>query len=229
MKRFFLLIAGCLAVLFSVFPAWGYLLSPGYLLKRMAGTYRSVVEISVVQRVEVYGEDQTLPFASVDEKVRMTPLAPVRIWVDGKEVPADLEGGDIQEVTRSVLKSQRRFAFFRDVFLIHEVYLLKIELEKLGIPFSTSRLALLDARVSWCLGGSGREGDKGLWVDRDLFIPLKLACILKEGETTEAVAIKYGDYRPVGHKRLYPFEIGIYVNSRLALRIKASRVTLKTR
>jgi len=195
----------------------------------MAGTYRNVVEISVVQRVEVYGEDQTLPFASVDEKVRMIPLAPVRIWVGGKEVPVSLEGGGLQEVTRSVLKSQQRFAFFRDVFLIHEAYLLKIKLEKLGIPFAVSRLALFDTRVAWQLGAPDRDDTRGLWMDRDLFIPLRLTCILREGETTEAVAIKYGDYRPVGQKILYPFEIGIYVNGRLTLRIKASRVTLKTR
>jgi hypothetical protein len=229
LKRCILLAGIFLVGVFSVSPVWGYFLAPGYLLKRMTETYRNVVEVSAVQRVEVYGEDATLPFASLDEKVTMTPLAPLRIWVDGKEIPNRLEGEGVPEVTRSVLKVQQRFEFYRDVFLIHEVYLLKIKLERMGIPFSTSRLALLESHVSWQLGASEKDDTKGLWLDRDLFIPLRLTYVLKDNETSEAVDIRYGDYRPVKDKLLYPFEIEIYVNGRLALRIKASQVTLRTR
>ena len=234
MKRggiFLLLLGGCLGLV--PVAAGAYLLSPHYVLERLIQSYASLQAVTVNQRVEAYGEDTVLPFASVDEKVLMVPFSPLKIWIGGKPVTDLSDLPPELGVNRFLIEAQRRYGFYKDVFLIHEVNLMKALLEKLGVTTLQDRLALLYPEIAYWIGNGTTTGaPAGIWVDKDRFIPLRLAGTLTHQENgapvTEHVEIRYGDYRLLKGKIWYPFEIKFFVNGALSLRIRATSVTLTT-
>lgn len=232
MKRgiIFLLILGLTLGLFPV-SVGAYLLSPHYVLERMVQSYASLQALTVTQRVEAYGEDTVIPFASLDEKVQMIPFSPLKIWIgdtpvsDANDLPPELG------VNRFLIEAQHQYGFFKDVFLIHEVNLLKGLLQKLGVASLQEKLSLLYPNIAYWIGDDTAAAfPAGLWIDKDRFIPLRLAGTLSGQQNgapfTENVEIQYGDYRLLKGKIWYPFDIKFFVNGALSLRIQASNVTL---
>ena len=210
-----------------------YLLSSGYVLKRMIQNYRSIRSMTFRQRIEAYGEDATFPFASVDEKVKLEPIVPMKIWIGGKLV---LSGGEMApeiDVNPYLLEAQRRYGFYKDVFLTHQVNLVTSLLERLGIAPVEDRLRLLYPDVAYQVGNElTHENLKGLWIDKDRFIPLRIVGTLtvdrNETPTQETIDIRYGDYRLVNERYWIPFDIRFYVEGKLSLRIRVVTVSVET-
>ncbi len=208
-----------------------YLLSPNFVLERMVRNYRSVQGITVTQRIDAFGEDTVIPFASLDERVEMFPFVSMKIWVRGKVISSGEKLPPELGASRFLIKEQRRFGFYKDVFLIHEVNLLKALLERLSVPSFHSRLSLMYPNIAYQIGASPEgEPPVGIWIDKQRFIPLKLVGrpANQPGSTTsnEKVKILYSDYRLLKNKIWFPFEIKFYVNGNLSLRIKVFSVTL---
>jgi len=211
----------------------GYLLSPSYVLKRMVQNYHSLQSVTVTQRVEVFGEDTAYPFASVDEKVEMHPLVPLKIWVGGKAVTLQTDIEAEFNFSRFLIDAQRRYGFYKDVFLSHELNLLKVLLKRLEIIPVQDRLRLVYPDIAYQIGnGLTGETPKGLWVDKKRYIPLRLVGILsgrQEGKPfQEDVDIRYGDYRLLQGGIWYPFDVKFFINGKLSLRIRAFSVSLTT-
>lgn len=211
----------------------GYLLSPNYVIELMVKNYRSIQFVTVNQKVEAFGEDIRLPFASVDERVEMYPLIPIKIWVGGKAITPQTDLESDVNVNRFLIDAQHRYGFYKDVFLSHEVNLLKALLGRLGFSPIHDRLRLLYPAVAYQIGDDLAGGSiDGLWVDKDRFIPLRLVGALiswQEGKLfKESIDIRYGDYRLLKGHIWYPFDIKFFVNGRLFLRIKAISVSFTT-
>lgn len=208
-----------------------YLLSSNYVFKRMVQNYHSLQGIAVTQRVEAFGEDTVLPFASVDEKAEMHPFVPMRIWIGEKvitpqsDLPAELGAN------RFLIDAQRRYGFYKDVFLSHEVNLLKALLKRLGVNPCQERLKLLYPNIAYQVGNDlTGDSPEGIWIDKDRFIPLRMVGVLtgkQDGKFfKEEVDIRYGDYRLLQEKIWFPFDVKFFVNGKLSLRIKAFSATL---
>jgi len=213
--------------------AKAYLLSPRYVLKRMIKSYATVQAVTVSQRVEAFGEDAVLPFASLDEKVQMIPFSPMKIWIGEKPVSEETDLSPELGANRFLIEAQRRYGFYKDVFLIHEINLLKALLQKLGAPSFQEKLCLFYPHIAYWIGTRVTANfSAGIWIDKDRFIPLRLAGQLESRRNgtpvTEYVEIHYGDYRLLKGKIWYPFDIKFFVNGALSLRIKAFSVTLTT-
>ncbi len=214
--------------------ARAYLLSPVYVLKKMIANYRAIQGIAVTQTLEAYGEDTLQPFASLDEKVEMHPLVPMKIWVDGKLITRGSDLPPEMGANRFLIESQRRYGFYKDVFLNHDINLLKALLERLGVTALRDKLCLLYPLIAYQVGDIDENdaSPAGIWIEKDRFIPLKLAGSLSGQQNgdpyRETIAIHYGAYRFIRGKIWFPFDITFYVNDKLALRIQAHTVTLTT-
>ncbi len=230
-RRITFLFISLLWLIFSTASARAYLLSSRYVLERMIKSYASVQAVTVTQRVEAFGEDTVLPFTSLDEKVQMIPFSPLKIWIGEKLVSDDMGLSPELGANRFLVEAQRRYAFYKDVFLIHESNLLKTLLQKLGVSALQEKLRLLYPNITYWIGTRVTPSfSAGIWIDKDRFIPLRLAGCLENqrngAPATENVEIHYGDYRLLKGKIWYPFDIKIFVNGALSLRIKAFSVTL---
>gem|GEM_PF-2561094 len=210
-----------------------YLLSPSYILKRLVWAYSPLRSITVDQRVEAYGEDTAYPFDSIDEKVVMEPIVPVKIWVQGKAVTGESDIDPQLDINPYLIRVQHWYGFYKDVFLNHQVNLVMSLLGRLGVSPVETRLRLLYPDIAYQVGNElTEENIRGLWVDKERFIPLRLAGTLigeRDGKPfQELIDIRYGDYRLLNERFWYPFDIQIFVNGKLSLRIRASSVSLTT-
>ncbi len=234
MKRYVpIIVSFFLFLLFTPSLGDGYLLSPAYVLQRMVLNYRSLKLVKAVQRVEAYGEDIAYPFASVDERVEWHSFVPIKIWVGEKEVGPTLSDTPELNANHFLFMAQWRYGFYKDVFMNHEVNLINSLLGKLGIVPAMDRLRLLFPRIAYQIGdGLTHESLKGLWVDKDRFIPLRLVGVLKKEvngvQTHEVVDIRYEDYRFLEDKIWYPFDIKFFIDHRLSIRIKTLSASLIT-
>jgi len=211
----------------------GYLLSPVYVLKKMVQNYRSLQTITVNQKVEVYGEDTTYPFAAAEEKAVLEPIVPMKIWVDGKALHAGVEIDPQLDINPFLIEAQRRYGFYKDVFLNHQVNLVTSLLGRLGIAPLEARLRLLNSDIAYQVGSNlTKENIKGIWVDKERFIPLRLAGTVagqRDGKPfQEMVDIRYEDYRLISKRFWVPFDIMFFVDGKLSLRIRALSVSLAT-
>ncbi len=224
-----------LSFCFFIVPSRGgaYLLSPRFVLKKMVSNYASLQGLKVTQRLEAYGEDTMQPFASVDEKVEMHPLLPVKIWIGGQQIQPGSDLPPEMGADRYLIAAQRRYGFYKDVFLNHDVNLLKTLLERLGVTKFQDRLRLLYPRIAYQIGGDLLGGAPGgIWVDKDRFIPLRLAGVFSSWQNGksfhETVDIRYESYRLVQGRAWLPSVVTFYVNGKLALRIRMFSVTFMT-
>jgi len=223
------------AFLLLLLPSRGepYLLSPSYVLKRLVQIYGPLRSITVDQRVEAYGEDTTYPFASLDEKVVMEPIVPVKIWVQGKVITEESDIDPQLDINPYLIRAQRWYGFYKDVFLNHQVNLVMSLLGRLGISPLETRLRLFGTDIAYQVGNElSEENIRGLWVDKERFVPLRLVGTLigeRDGKPfQELIDIRYGAYRRLNERFWYPFDIQIFVDGKLALRIRAASVSLKT-
>ena len=231
----FPLLLGLVMVFLLGFPreGRGYLLSPAYVLKRMIQNYRSVRSVTIHQRVEAYGEDPAFPVASVDEKVRLEPIVPLKIWVGGKSVPLEGNLDSGFDVNPYLIEAQRRYGFYKDVFLNHQLNLIISLLGRLGIAPVEDRLRLVYPDVAYQIGSElTHETLKGLWVDKERYIPLRLVGTLigeRNGVSNqETIDIRYEDYRQLNGRIWFPFDVKFFVDGKLALRMRAASVSLTT-
>ncbi len=232
-RKDFVVVTAIFFTLLLCGSAGGYLLSPRYVMERMIQNYRALRSITAVQRVEAYGEEATYPFASVDEKVEILPFLPLKIWVEGKEITSDGKIDPEMNVNHFLIAAQRRYGFYKDVFMNHEMNLLKILLKRLGIVPVMARLRLVYPWIAYQIGAElTAENLRGLWIDKDRFIPLRLVGTLTKKEEgfpdREEVDVRYGDYRLLQEKMWYPFDVKFFVNGKLVMRIRVSSATLKT-
>ncbi len=223
-----------LALLGAPGSGGAYLLSPAFVLKKMVRNYRSLQSMTVNQRVEAYGEDTTYPFATVDEKVVLEPIVPMKIWVGGKAVSQDAGLDTKLDINPFLIEAQNRYGFYKDVFLNHQVNLVTSLLGRLGIVPAEDRLRLVYPDIAYQVGNAlSEENLKGLWIDKDRFVPLRLVGVVtrqREDGTPvqETVDIRYEDYRLVQEHFWIPFDVKFFVDGKLSLRMRAQSVTLVT-
>ena len=234
-RRGCFLLLGLAAALLLGLPGrgMGYLLSPAYVLKRMIGNYRLVRSVTINQQVEAYGEDPAFPIASVDEKVELEPIVPLKIWIGGKPVPpeGDLDPG--LDINPYLIEAQRRYGFYKDVFLNHQLNLITSLLGRLGIAPVEDRLRLVYPNAAYQIGSElTHENLKGLWVEKERFIPLRLVGTLigeRNGAShQETIDIRYEDYRHLSGRIWFPHDVKFFINGKLALRMRAASVSLTT-
>ncbi len=218
-------------LLFFAFPASAYVLQGAHVLDLTAKALGKATTLQAGQQVTLYNLNASDGPALFDETVSF-------LFPDGFR--SDLV---TQTITRthisrrgraiSVINGKRagflekRFKPYRSVLTFHSRTALLRSLTLLGIDVSITSLGRFNDRIVYVLGARYPDSTVSqVWIDKALFLPLKLVLVTKSRDpegVDDRVEIHYEDWRKIGNIQ-FPMHLVFYTDDLKSMEINVADV-----
>ena len=209
-------------------PSHAYVLH-GYhlldLMRREMGTARS---LEVVQKLTI--QESVLPTEATAVQETLSYRFPVAFRSEfasaaGDHIQVYSNGRALTVVDRRIVSdTESELDHYKDIFLFNTRELLINRLSQLGVAVDVSSVGRFQGRIAYVLGAQyPDETVPQLWLDKETFRPMRwLLKPASAGNLSEAVEVRYGDWRKVS-SIWYPERIEFYLGDRLLRRMQVQR------
>jgi len=207
---------------------WAFLLPAKKVLDLVARANTQHHGLAVTQTAVYY--DPVFPGGKVSVSSRLYLKPPNKMRIE-----SDFPGGSFIVITSGdsaltlvgnrILEKNphaiRDEIVFRDILLSSSARILEDILKKRGIEPSSSRITILDRRLAYMIGRDFTKDGSFLWVDHDIFAPLRFKGI----DEKRVFEVRFLGYKSPGEGPVYPESVEFLDNGKIVVELKTQVVS----